>query len=145
MQIDPSKLFSRTNLFRFIAVAFALSAIAGGWHAAGKMSSPAGATPADALNGLLPMVFAVVSWIIGQASKVKPGLVQAVTAVLANPKDPVADFRLAVELTAYFRSQWPNSPAIATLDKFLAEFGPTVVADVVQNLPAPTPTVTPQG
>jgi len=136
-QIDLTKIFTRTNILRVVAVAFAVFAIAGGFSTAPKMASSAGAPVNDVLNMVIPGIFAVVSWIWSNWSKVKPSLIKAAMDAYANPKDPVADLKLAVELSAYLKSQWPDNKIFTALDKFIEDFTPVVIGDLTKNLPGP--------
>jgi hypothetical protein len=130
---DPSLLFSRTNMLRAISVILAIAGAWGGVSAVPKMASSAGAPINDVLNTVMPFAGAALAWLWSNWSKVKPSLIQAALAAFANPKDPGADFRLAVEVVGYFKSQWPDNAAIQNLDKFLVEFGPVVVQDMTKE------------
>lgn len=136
---DLKSLFSRTAMLRIVAVMLAVAGAWGGMGTVPKMASASGAPVNDVLNTVLPFLGAVAAWIWSNWSKVKPSLVQAALAAFANPRDPVADLKLAVELSAYLKSQWPSNPAFATLDKFIQEFIPLVTSDLTKTLPGPVP------
>jgi hypothetical protein len=135
--VDPKALFSRTAILRVISVILAIAGAWGGVSTVPKMASASGAPINDVLNTVLPMLGAAFAWIWSNWSKVKPSLVQAALAAFANPRDPVADLKLAVELSAYLKSQWPSNPAFATLDRFIQEFIPLVTNDLTKTLPVP--------
>jgi hypothetical protein len=137
-QIDLSKILTRTNVLRVIAVLFAATVGWGALTTGPKMASASGAPVNDVINKMvIPGLISVVSWIWANWSKVKPSLIKAVLDVYANPKDANADLKLVVEVAAYLKSQWPDVAAFNQLDKFVEDFVPVVVGDITKNLPGP--------
>jgi len=127
--IDLTKLLTRSNLLRLVALGMGSAAAWGAMGTVPKMASASGAPVNDVLNTILPAVGGVVAWIWARASAVKPELIQAAIAAFANPTDAVADFRLAVQFSAYIRSQWPGSPALEYLDQAVKALGVDVIKD----------------
>lgn len=140
-----SKLLSRTNLLRTAAIGLLGSAAYAAMQASGKAAGPAGMSANDVINTLLPTVGAFFAWLASTWFKIKPDLLQAVTAVIANPKDPVADLRLVAAVFSYVKGQWPEAPeAIGLLSDGLKKLtdavGNDLVKSTVSQVPAPSPT-----
>lgn len=107
---DLANLFKSSFLLRLVALILGACGAYGAVGIVPKMASASGAPLNDVLNTLLPALGAVATWFAANWFKVKPDLIQAVTTVLANPKDPVADLQLAAKLLGYLQEQWPNEP-----------------------------------
>jgi len=85
---------------------------------------------------LLPALGGIVTWFLSTRFNVKPDLIQAVTAVIANPKDPLADLRLAGAVLVYLKSQWPEAPeVIQLLSDGVKKLTDAVGADLVKPTP----------
>lgn len=137
--INPAYL-TRTNVLRLAALAclgyFAYAA----FGVAPKMASKAGAPIGDVVQSLIPLVGAVLSWVFSRKFAVKPELVTAVTAVIENPKDPIADLRMLLVLVGYLQDQWPEAPeAVKLFEEGAKKIGEAVVADMTKTLPAVQP------
>ena len=132
----PKGLVSLSCLLKLIAVALVGAAAYKLTGTAPKMASASGAPVNDVLNTLLPALGGIVTWFASTYFKAKPDLIQAVLAVIANPKDPLADLRLAGAILVYLKTQWPEAPeALQLLSDGVKKLTDAVGADLVKPTP----------
>lgn len=135
--IDLRLLLTGQNGLR--ALALALLAYCG-WSMYGvapKMASASGAPVGDVVAGLTPLVLAVLSWLFSRKFAIKPELITAVTAVIANPKDAVADLKLLLVVVGYIHEQWPEAPeAVKLLEEAAQKLGAAVVSEATNEATA---------
>ena len=131
---DLAGLFNSSFLLRLVALILGACGVYGAVGSVPKMASASGAPINDVLNTLLPALGAVATWLASNWFKVKPDLIQAVTTVLANPKDPVADPQLAAKLLGYLQQQWPAEPEmLRSFSDGVKKLTDAVVSDLSQQ------------
>lgn len=129
--INVSNLFTLSTGLKVGAAVLLACAVLTGFGTVPKMASASGATPNELINTLGPAALAGVTWFVSTFFKSKQPLVAAVTAVIANPTDPVSDFNLLVQVSAYLHTEWPNEPAfLADIDSALQKLSGAVASDV---------------
>lgn len=130
------KIFTTSNILKFIAILLGGAGAVGAMSTGPKMASASGAPMNDVLNMLIPALGGIVTWFAANWFKVKPDLIQAVTAVIANPKDPLADLRLASAVLVYIKGQWPEAPeALQLLSDGVKKLTDAVGVDLTKPTP----------